>query len=80
MEKNPSVAFNAVASDEEQLCLAAALSTLTRSISKAKNNDYLNGRLKLIPHELKLRGKAGWDSTMPMLTTHNEETSSWARA
>ena len=33
--------------------------------------------MNLIPHELKLKGKVGWGSSIPIMTAYSEEKSSW---
>ena len=73
----PSISGSVCVSDEEQRALAMALSKLTRTASAKTHDDFINFKVKLIPHILKLRGKAGWDSTIPILTDNGEGARGW---
>ena len=77
--KLPGLSFNVHVTDEEQRAIAIALSRLIRTASLNKHNDFVNGNINLIPHPLKLKGKAGWDSTIPTLSKCYLEESLWAK-
>ena len=71
--------FNVVVTQAEQDTIAMTMSSLIRSVSIKKHKGFINGTIKLIPHELKLKGKAGWDSAIPTMIASNEEDTSWAQ-
>jgi len=77
--KVAALSFNAVVTQAEQDAIAIAMSSLVRSVSIKKHKGFIDGTVKLIPHELKLKGKAGWDSNIPAVTASNEEDTSWAQ-
>ena len=65
--KHPSLSCNVFVTDEEREEIAKALATLNRSISDKQLNDFIAGNKGIAPHPLKLNGKTGWDSTLPIL-------------
>jgi len=76
--KYPTLSLNIAVSREEGCAMAIALSSLTRSASHAKHRQFINGQCNLIPHELKLKGKAAWDSNLPIMTHNPAPGVKWA--
>ena len=78
--KLPTLSCNVSVNAVEKRAIAVALSQLTRLASIKKHNNYINGHVNLIPHPLKLKGRAGWDSTIPTLSNYDVEATRWADA
>ena len=76
--KHPTLSFNAYINDIERETIAIALSTLVRGGSMEKHKQYVKGNINLIPHELKLKGKAAWDSNLPIKATRSTSGGKWA--
>ena len=74
----PTLSFNVYMNEDEQRAVALALSKLIRTASLKKHNDFLNGHVNLIMNPLKLKGKAGWDSSLPTLSNCCLEDTQWA--
>ena len=75
--KHATLGFNVALNQQEQQTLAQSLAKLTRTISNKCANEYINGERNLVPNELKLKGKVGWDSTIPILTHDDSEKKGW---
>ena len=69
--------FNIAVSHEESMQIASALLHISRTISKKHANEFTQVQHKIIPCELKLRGKANWDSTLPTTASTASNESSW---
>ena len=54
----PTIACNVVVTKDEEKHIAINLSKLIRTASHKKHTDFVEGAVKLIPHELKLNGRA----------------------
>lgn len=78
--KLPTLKFNVYINDVEARTMAITLSKLIRTASFKKHEDFIDGVINLIPHKFKLKGKAGWDSTIPTVSDCNLEETSWAKA
>jgi len=76
--KQPTLLFNAYINDSEQDHIAIALSSLIRSVSGQKHDQWVKGEINLIPHELKLKGKAAWDSNLSIKATAPTSGDKWA--
>ena len=50
---------------------------LNRQISNKKVEEYLQGKRKLLPHVIKMNGKTGWDSSLPVIKDENELGGRW---
>jgi len=70
-----AVRCNIHVTDEEQKAIAEALVSLSRSINKKNCNEFLQELNSIIPKELKLNGKASWDSTLVCIQHENVEIS-----
>ena len=77
--KATKIACDVVVSPDEARALAIAMSQLLRTASLKKHHAFVNGTLNLIPHDFKLKGRAGWDSNLPIMTNCIEEESRWAK-
>ena len=55
--------------DDEQRIIACSLLKLGRCISRSHIEDCLSQRKNITPAKLKLKGKVGWDSTLPQMAT-----------
>ena len=77
---HPTLSFNVVVDVEESRAIAMALSKLIRTASNKKHNNFLNGSINLMARPLKLKGKAGWDSAIPTLSTCSLGDTPWADA
>ena len=67
--KNATLKFNVAVQDDEQRIIACSLLKLGRCISRSLIEDFLSQRKNIIPAKLKLKGKVGWDSTLPQMAT-----------
>jgi len=76
--KHPTLSFNVAINDDERTAVAIALSTLVRGGALNKHEQYVKGMVNLLPHELKLKGKAAWDSNLPVLATIHMSGEKWA--
>ena len=65
--RHPSLSCNFHATADEQKHMALNLVKLARSISDRHAHEYIRGTRKLQPTELKLRGKANWDSNLAVV-------------
>ena len=50
------------------MCIASSLVRLGRALSNKHTLDFINHSTSIAPKELKVIGKVGWDSTIPILT------------
>ena len=75
--KHASLACNVVTDAAEQKAIHKALTKLNRQISNSKTEEYLQGTRKLIPHVIKMNGKTGWDSSLPIITNEFETGDKW---
>ena len=75
--KHATLSFNVCISDKEKDTIAACLVRLIRTICNKETNKYLAGETKLLVNELVLKGKVGWDSTIPIMTKTQSENSCW---
>ena len=75
--KHATLCFNTAITTAEQQCIAKCLAKLNRTISNKHANEFINGEQNLVPYELKLKGKVGWDSTIPILTHKDFVSTSW---
>ncbi|MDP6825285.1 MAG: BadF/BadG/BcrA/BcrD ATPase family protein, partial [Dehalococcoidales bacterium] len=57
----PAVSFNVAITQHERSIIAAALIRLSRALNNKHVEDVLAGKRKLIPKQLTMRGKTGWD-------------------
>ena len=80
MGKHASIACNVAISDAERTVIADWLVKLTRTISKNDLREFRTGAKKLKANELKLKGKVGWDSTIPILTHNKRAIDDWETA
>ena len=74
--KHAAVNFNVAISDEGREAIACALVRLLRTINKTKLQNFIKGHQQIIIKPIKIKGKVGWDSTIPILTKfdqHDEE-------
>ena len=62
----------------EREAIALALSMLNRGGPLKVHKKFLKGEVKLLPHDLKLKGKAVWDSNLPTLTNPHPPSGNWA--
>ena len=65
--KQTAIACNIYVTSKEQLAIANALATLNRAISNKQLSEFMCNKRGIAPHPLKLNGKVGWDSTLPIL-------------
>ena len=63
--KHASLSFNVVTENEEQAAMHKALVKLNRQITNEKVDEFLKGKRKLIPHDIKMNGKTLLDSPLP---------------
>ena len=76
--KHASLAFNVAITDQEAATIAKGLIELNRTIPQKLIHNYFNNIGKLEPIELKLNGRAGWDSTIPNKpSAHIENINRW---
>ena len=75
--KHASLSCNIVTDDAEKMAIHKALTKLNRQISNTKTHEYLQGTRKLIPHVIKMNGKTGWDSSLPIITNEHESGDKW---
>ena len=66
--KHSNLRFNVNTGDQESIlvAIAKALAALNRTITHRHLQENVKGKTRLVPHELKLNGKTGWDSTLPV--------------
>ena len=69
--------FNVCTTDEEKLIIAKWLVQINRTIPLKDVGEFLNCKKNLVPHELKLKGKVGWDSSIPVLTNNYSVRTDW---
>ncbi len=76
--KQTSLACNIAVTNQEAANIAQGLIKLNRTIANKHIHTFLNKENKLEPHELKFNGRAGWDSTIPILpAAHIEHINRW---
>jgi len=75
--KQPGLSFNVCNTDEEKLIIAKWLVQINRTIPLKDVGEFLNCKTNLVPHELKLKGKVGWDSSIPVLTNNDSVRTDW---
>ena len=75
--KHASLSFNVVTENDEQAAMHKALVKLNRQITNIKVDEFLKGKRKLMPHDIKMNGKTGWDSSLPIITNENEYSNKW---
>ena len=75
--KHASLSCNVVTDTAEQAALQKALVKLNRQISNKKVDEYLKGTRKLTPHAIKMNGKTGWDSSLPIIKNETESGDRW---
>jgi len=57
--------------------IAKSLLKLNRTVSAKQTDEFLKGTRDLQPHELKLNGKAGWDSNLRVIRTEATLNNAW---
>ena len=67
-----SIASNIAVTQHEQQHIALALIHLSRTINRKHCLEFLRNERDIIPIELKLKGKANWDSTMIVLNAKDD--------
>jgi hypothetical protein len=75
--KHASISCNVVTGAAEQTAIHKALVKLNRQISNNKVDEYLQGTRKLTPHAIKMNGKTGWDSSLPIINNEIESGDRW---
>jgi hypothetical protein len=75
--KYPTLSFNAATTQQERMSIAISLTRLNRTISTKQATSFVHNEINLIPHQLKLKGKTGWDSSIPIVAPSNHESGSW---
>ena len=77
--KHATLAFNASLSLDEQQLLAQAMVRLSRTVAFKQAQEYVNNIKDLVPYPLKLKGKAGWDSTITQKTHSDTTQATWKK-
>jgi len=77
--KQACLRFNAEVQPREQDAIAIQLSLLNRGGAIKQHQKFIKGEVKLLPHALKLKGKAAWDSNIPTVTVTPLARNSWER-
>jgi hypothetical protein len=72
--KVPTIQANVFMKKEEVQAVAKALVQLNRNISNKQVIEFMQNTLKILPKELKLKGKAGWDSDLPSMAKPHTST------
>jgi hypothetical protein len=72
-----SLSFNITVTDSEQKAIAKAFTKLNRTISNTNAEEFLQGTRKLQPHDIKMNGKTGWDSSLPVLNDETHISNRW---
>ena len=75
--KHPSPSFNIALNEEEIQTLAICLFSVNRTISNKNAIEHHKGKLDLEPHELNLKGRAEWDTRIPILKDDQQRAISW---
>jgi hypothetical protein len=71
--KHTTLNMGVEVNDQEATNIAINLIKLSRTINQKDVIGYINNTKNLIPHELKLKGKTGWDSAIKTLNPINKE-------
>ena len=75
--KLASLNLNVVATPQEKTIMAKWLVKINRTIPDREADEFINYNKNLVPHELKLKGKVSWDSTIPILSHDYIWNASW---
>jgi hypothetical protein len=76
---HPSIRCNIHVTCAEQQAIAQALIMLSRSTNYKKCQEFMEDGVKLLPLELRLNGKASWDSTLVHIQHSTESASAASR-
>ena len=76
--RSATLLFNVYVNEHERECIALALSSLIRGGSVKTHKRFLKGEINLLPHELKLKGKAAWDSNLSTMAIKPTLQGDWA--
>jgi len=76
--KQACLRLNVKVLPNEGEAIAIALSMLNRGGPIKLHKKFIKGDIKLLPHVLKLKGKAVWDSNLPTMTTPIASRASWS--
>ena len=75
--KHATLNCNACVSETEAKQIAEALVHLSRTINTSQTKEFLLNQRRIIPTNLKLKGKVYWDSTLPTNASAAKETEAW---
>ena len=75
--KHACLSFNIVVTESEQSAMAKALIRVNRTISDKHIVEYMQGARKLAPHDIKMNGKTGWDSSLPIVNDESTYSNRW---
>jgi len=76
--KSATLLFNVYVKQHEQESIALALSSLARGGAIKTHKQFTKGETNLLPHELKLKGKAAWDSSLSTMAIKPTLQDDWA--
>ena len=76
--KQACLSLNVHIPQQEREAIALALSMVNRGGPTKLHKQFLKGEVKLMPHVLKLKGKAAWDSNLPTMTNPLAPGDGWA--
>ena len=66
--KHPAIKMNVALSSEETQAVATSVVKINKAISHTTALEYHKGTINLEPHDLNLKGRAEWDSRLPIIT------------
>jgi uncharacterized CHY-type Zn-finger protein len=66
--KHAAISCNVYITEAEEKTIAVSIVKLNRTISNQLATNFINGTHSIVPNELNLKGKVGWDSTIPTVT------------
>ena len=75
--KHAALSFSAAVNEDEREAIARALIKLNRTVSNKQVGEYMQGSRKLVPHNIKMNGKTGWDSSLPIVNDESDCSNRW---
>ena len=75
----PAVSFNVAIEQHERDIIVVALIKLSRALNNKHIEDALAGKRKLIPKQLTMRGKTGWDDQIPISNQRGDGSVGWSK-